>query len=58
MSDDLDDLLKEPGATPSRLRVLLEFDRWLRDLGFKEFTEESGGISELRRILKGREIDE
>jgi hypothetical protein len=35
MSDELADFFKEPGATPSRLRVLLEFDRWLRDLGFK-----------------------
>jgi hypothetical protein len=40
MSDDLADFLKEPGATPSRLKVLLEFDRWLRDLGFKNKEEE------------------
>lgn len=40
MSDELDDLLKEPGANPSRLKVLLEFDRWLRDLGFKNEEEQ------------------
>jgi hypothetical protein len=67
MSDELADFFKEPGATASRLRILLEFDRWLRDLGFKEieeecdFDEEASGLfllSELRRVLKGREIDE
>jgi hypothetical protein len=64
--DDFADFFNEPGATASRLRVLLEFDRWLVDLGFKtkeieeecDFDEEASGrflLSELRRVLKGRE---